>query len=101
MFGEIDPTCLVVPGSSKAYSGVAKHKDFIRYLPIHISKCILGMLDQVSLFNCVCVSKNWRYVAEEVHKEYYINQHLQEEVMLMQVSLKYFLATPLAQNFIN
>ena len=85
MFGSVDPTCLVVPGSSKGYLGVSRYKDFIRCLPVHVSKYILGMLDQVSLFNCVCVSKNWRGIVEEVHKEYYINQHLQEEVMLMQV----------------
>lgn len=87
MFGTVDPTTVVVPGSSKGYLGVSRYKDFIRCLPVHISKYILGMLDQVSLFNCVCVSKNWRGIVEEVHQEYYINQHLQEEVMLMQVEV--------------
>ena len=43
-----DPSCLVVPLSAKAHSGVSKYKDFIRNLPIHIAKMILGMLDQVS-----------------------------------------------------
>ena len=85
IFEEVDPTCLVVAGSAKAHSGVSRYKDFIQGLPVHLSKYIMGFLDQVSLHNCVCVSKKWRVLAEEVHKEFYINQHLQEEVMLMQV----------------
>ena len=85
MFGPVDPTCLVAPTSAKAYAGVAQHKDFIRQLPVHLAKYILSFLDQVSLFHCVSVCKNWRYIVEEVHKEYFINQHLKEEVLLMQV----------------
>ena len=83
----VDPTCMVIPASTKAYSGVARHRDFIRSLPIHLSKYILGFLDTVSLHNCVLVSQHWRILIEEVHKEYYVNQHLWEEVMLMQVGL--------------
>jgi len=82
---ELDPTCMVVPTSEKAYSGVSRHKDFIRQLPVHLSKYILSWLDQVSLYNCVCVSRHWRILVEEVHNEFYVNQHLWEEVMLMQV----------------
>lgn len=81
----LDPTCMVVPGSAKAYAGVSKYRDFIRSLPVHLSKYILSFLDQVSLFNCVCVSKHWRIIVEEVHKEFYVNQQVREEVMLMQV----------------
>ena len=81
----IDPTCMVIPTSAKAYSGVFRYKDFIRCLPVHISKYILAMLDTVSLYNCVCVSHNWRILVEEVHREYYVNQQLWEEVMLLQV----------------
>ena len=81
----MDPTFMVLPNSIKAHSGVAKYKDFIRLLPVHVSKLILGLLDQVSLNNCVCVSKNWRILAEEVHRECFVQQSLREEVMLMQV----------------
>ncbi len=83
----MDPTCLVIPTSTKAHAGVARYKDFIRMLPVHLSKMILGYLDQVSLNNCVCVSKNWRGLAEEVHREHYVQQALWEEVMLMQVNI--------------
>ena len=81
----LDPTFMVLPNSVKAHSGVARYKDFVRLLPVHISKLILAFLDQVSLNNCVCVSKNWRILAEEVHKECFVQQSLREEVMLMQV----------------
>ena len=84
--GSLDPACLVVPSSVKAYSGVVRHRDFVRCLPVHLSKSVLGYLDQVSLFNCVCVSRHWRMLVEEVHREFYLNQNLWEEVMLMQVS---------------
>lgn len=81
----IDPACIVMPASTKAHSGVSKYKDFVRFLPVHLAKNILGFLDQSSLHNCICVSKNWRSLAEEVHKEFFVNQHLREDVMLMQV----------------
>ena len=82
-----DPTCLVVPSSAKAHSGVAKRKDFIHQLPVHLSKCILGYLDEPSLHNCRQVSQYWALLVEEVNKEYHVNQHLWEQVMLMQVRL--------------
>lgn len=88
----IDPTCLVAAGSAKAQSGVSQYKDFIRYLPIHLSKYILGSLDQASLNNCTRVSKKWKNVAEQAHKEYFINKSLQEEVMLMQVIANFALS---------
>ena len=81
----LDPAFMILPNSVKAHSGVARYKDFIRLLPVHISKLILAFLDRVSLNNCVCVSKNWRILAEEVHRECFVQQSLREEVMLMQV----------------
>ena len=84
---ELDPTCMVVPTSEKAYSGVSRYKDFVRQLPVHLSKYILSWVDQVSLYNCVCVSRHWRLLVEEVHEEFHVNQRLWEEVMLMQVSV--------------
>ena len=81
----LDPTFMVLPNSVKAHSGVARYKDFVRLLPVHISKLVLAFLDRVSLNNCVCVSKNWRILAEEVHRECFVQHALREEVMLMQV----------------
>ena len=83
----VDPACMVVPTSAKASSGVARHRDFIRSLPVHIAKYILGYLDVASLHNAVCVSYTWRILVEEVHYEFKINQDLIEEVMLMQVHI--------------
>ncbi|XP_060063470.1 F-box and WD repeat domain containing protein 10B-like [Ylistrum balloti] len=80
----VDPACMVVPTSAKASSGVAKYKDFIRFLPVHIAKYVLGFLDIATLHNALCVSNYWSSLVEEVHKEFRINQDLCEEVMLMQ-----------------
>ncbi|KAH9503984.1 F-box/WD repeat-containing protein 10 [Bulinus truncatus] len=80
----VDPLILVIPTSAKAYSGVSAYKDFIRCLPVHIAKMILSMLDMVSLYNALCVSPNWRSLAEEVKQEFGVNQQIREEVLLMQ-----------------
>ena len=63
-----------------------KYKDFLRCLPVHLSKRILGMLDKNSLTNCLCLSKHWRVLAEEVKSDYMVHQIMTEEIMLMQVS---------------
>jgi len=68
-------------------------RDFIRSLPVHIAKYILGYLDIASLHNALCVSTNWRTLVEEVHNEFRVNQDLIEEVMLMQVCHTYVLKT--------
>lgn len=81
----LDPAYMVIPTSAKAYAGVAKHRDMIRQLPVHISKMILSFLDKTSLMNALCVSSSWRILVEEVHRDTYVNQQLWEEVMLMQV----------------
>ena len=86
----VDPSCFVVPTASKAYSGVARYRDFIRCLPVHIAKYILSFLDRASLNNALCVNRNWRVLVEEVHDEFYVNQQLWEEVMLMQVGTLHF-----------
>ncbi|KAK3089437.1 hypothetical protein FSP39_003593 [Pinctada imbricata] len=80
----VDPACMVVPTSAKAYSGVSKHIDFIRSLPVHLAKYILKLLDKTSLNNALLVSRNWRSLVQEVHEEEKINQLLTEDVMLMQ-----------------
>ncbi|XP_070185909.1 F-box and WD repeat domain containing protein 10B-like isoform X2 [Littorina saxatilis] len=80
----VDPAILIIPTSSKAYSGVARYKDFIGSLPVHLAKCILSFLHQASLFNALCVNLKWRTLVEEVHQEHFVGQSLWEEVMLMQ-----------------
>lgn len=67
------------------YLGSGKYKDFLRCLPVHLSKRILGMLDKNSLTNCLCLSKHWRVLAEEVKQDYMVHQLMTEEIMLMQV----------------
>ena len=86
-FSSLDPAYIVIPTSAKAYAGVSKHMDVIRMLPVHIAKMILGLLDKSSLQNALCVSSYWRQLVEEVHREFYVNQQLMEEVMLMQVCI--------------
>lgn len=84
----VDPACMVIPTSSKAFSGVARHKDFIRCLPVHLAKYILKLLDKTSLSHALLVSQNWRALVLEVHDEERINQLLEEDVMLMQVRFR-------------
>lgn len=86
----VDPACMVISTSSKAFSGVARHKDFIRSLPVHLSKYILKLLDKTSLSHALLVSQNWRALVLEVHDEERINQLLEEDVMLMQVKSRTF-----------
>ena len=61
------------------------HKDFIRCLPVHLSKLILSYLDKASLVNCLCISKHWRMLCEEVQQDVFVHQIMMEEVMMMQV----------------
>ncbi|XP_065065479.1 F-box and WD repeat domain containing protein 10B-like [Rhopilema esculentum] len=68
------------------YNALPKQRDFIRRLPVHISKYILGFLDQPSLMNCICVSKHWRVLAEEVKNEMLAQQITREDIMLIQGS---------------
>lgn len=81
----IDPAVLVISTSAKAHSGVSRHVDFIRRLPIQITKFILNLLDEASLNNALCVNKIWRNIVEEVINDELINQKLNEDFMLMQV----------------
>ena len=80
-----DPSTIVVASVSVAHSGVCRFKDFIRCLPVHLSKFVLGMLDKNSLTNCLCISKHWRILTEEVKQDFMVHQLMTEEVMLMQV----------------
>lgn len=87
-YASVDLMTIVVSPDSLVYAGVCRFKDFIRSLPVHLSKFILGMLDKNSLTNCLCISKHWRILAEEVRQDCLVHQLMTEEVMLMQVNLK-------------
>ncbi len=69
------------------YRSLPMQRDFIRRLPVHLSKMILGFLDASSLVNCVCVSNHWRFLAEEVMNETLTQQIMREDVMLIQVGM--------------
>lgn len=86
-YASVDPSAVVVSPASLVHSGVCRFKDFIRCLPVHLSKFILGVLDKNSLTNCLCISKHWRILAEEVKQDFLVHQLMTEEVMLMQVTL--------------
>ena len=74
----------------KSYAALSKQQDFIRRLPVHLSKYILGYLDSQSLVNCICVSKHWRILAEEVRNELRAQDITKDDIMLIQV-IYYFL----------
>ena len=70
---------------SNLHNALSKQRDFIRRLPVYISKSILGYLDFQSLVNCVCVSRHWRFLAEEVKNELRAQRIKKDDVMLIQV----------------
>lgn len=49
-----DPALTVVPKSFRSFSGVGRHRDFIRQLPVHVAKSILGT-DSLSLLLSACI----------------------------------------------
>ncbi|XP_029456159.1 CMT1A duplicated region transcript 1 protein isoform X2 [Rhinatrema bivittatum] len=79
-----DPALMLVPTSFQSSSGVSQYKDFIRCLPVHVSKCILGLLDANSLSVCWHVSLHWRYLAEETLRDKEVERAVQNEAMVLQ-----------------
>ncbi|MEE6506784.1 hypothetical protein FKM82_007854 [Ascaphus truei] len=79
-----DPSLMVVPTSFKAASGVSKYKDFVRCLPVHLSKRILGLLNKKSLVSCSFVSRHWSYLAEDIQKDLDAERLVQDEAMILQ-----------------
>lgn len=63
----------------------AKQVDFIRNLPVHLSKSILSSLDKISLHNCLFVCKYWTSLVKEVNKEAILHKVLQDDMMLLKV----------------
>ncbi|RXN10171.1 CMT1A duplicated region transcript 1 [Labeo rohita] len=79
-----DPALTVVPRSSKSLSGVSRHRDFIRSLPVDIAKRILGLLDKASLYSCRRVSMHWQCLTEEVLTEIEVKKSVEKQAMILQ-----------------
>uniref|UniRef100_A0A8C0G7X1 F-box domain-containing protein n=1 Tax=Chelonoidis abingdonii TaxID=106734 RepID=A0A8C0G7X1_CHEAB len=82
----IDPAPTIVPAAFQSVSSVNKYKDFIRCLPTHLSKYILGFLDTKSLNRCTSVSQHWAFLAKEVKKEHLSHSLVLEEIVYLQGS---------------
>ncbi|XP_016041971.2 F-box and WD repeat domain containing protein 10B isoform X2 [Erinaceus europaeus] len=67
-------------------SGVSKYRDFIRYLPIHLSKYILSMLDKSTLNRCAYVSQHWATLAHQVKMDLSLHIYIQNEITFLQGS---------------
>ncbi|XP_053423937.1 F-box and WD repeat domain containing protein 10B isoform X2 [Nycticebus coucang] len=67
-------------------SGFSKYRDFIRLLPIHLSKYILRMLDKNSLHRCFFVSQHWAIVAQQVKMELSAQNFIQNQITILQGS---------------
>ncbi|XP_055509630.1 F-box and WD repeat domain containing protein 10B isoform X2 [Leucoraja erinacea] len=78
------PVPITVTNSFQATSGVSNYKDFLRCLPIHLAKYILGFLDDASLQSCLFVSQHWQYLAKEVTRDMLALQCIFDEVLKLQ-----------------
>ncbi|KAL6052291.1 hypothetical protein STEG23_014404 [Scotinomys teguina] len=67
-------------------SGSSKHLDFIRYLPLHLSKYILKMLDKNSLNRCASVSQHWADLTQQVKLDLSMQPFIQNQISLLQGS---------------
>ncbi|XP_058559306.1 F-box and WD repeat domain containing protein 10B isoform X4 [Neofelis nebulosa] len=67
-------------------SGARKYRDFIRHLPIHLSKYILSMLDKNSLNGCAFVSQHWAALAQQVKKDLSMHTFIQNQIAFLQGS---------------
>ncbi|KAL8163047.1 UNVERIFIED_CONTAM: hypothetical protein K2H54_004234 [Gekko kuhli] len=60
--------------------------DFIRCLPIQLSKHILRMLDQRSLTQCSYVSPHWAFLVKDIRKDITAHRVLRTEIIFFQGS---------------
>ncbi|XP_007462734.1 PREDICTED: F-box/WD repeat-containing protein 10 [Lipotes vexillifer] len=67
-------------------SGVSRYRDFIRHLPVHLSKYILSMLDKNSLNRCVFVSQHWAVLAQQVRTDLSMHSFIRHQITLLQGS---------------
>ncbi|XP_055436013.1 F-box and WD repeat domain containing protein 10B isoform X2 [Bubalus kerabau] len=67
-------------------SGVSRYRDFIRQLPIHLSKYILSLLDRSTLNRCSFVSQHWAALAQQVKADLSIHSFIQHQITFLQGS---------------
>ncbi|CAL8302794.1 unnamed protein product [Lota lota] len=79
-----DPAFMVIPRSSASMSGVGRHRDFLRCLPIHLAKRLLGLLDKHTLRCCRNVSQYWRYLADDLVLDQNAQKVVRNQVLIMQ-----------------
>lgn len=60
-----------------------KFVDFIRQLPVYVSKRILNSLNKKSLHTCLFVCKYWSNLIKEVHRESFLQKILLDDMMLL------------------
>ncbi|XP_063148692.1 F-box and WD repeat domain containing protein 10B [Candoia aspera] len=63
-----------------------KFKDFIRYLPIHLSKSILRMLDMKMLARCALVSPHWNFLVKQLKCDLVASRVLRNQISIFQGS---------------
>ncbi|XP_070595825.1 F-box and WD repeat domain containing protein 10B isoform X2 [Erythrolamprus reginae] len=59
-------------------------RDFIRYLPIHLSKSILKMLDMKTLARCASVSPHWNFLVRQLKCDVIANYALRSQISFFQ-----------------
>ncbi|XP_069337984.1 F-box and WD repeat domain containing protein 10B isoform X1 [Eulemur rufifrons] len=64
----------------------SKYRDFIRHLPIHLSKYILRLLDRNTLNKCASVSQHWAAVAQQVRIDMSSQNFVQNQITVLQGS---------------
>ncbi|ETE64942.1 F-box/WD repeat-containing protein 10, partial [Ophiophagus hannah] len=62
----------------------SKFRDFIRYLPIHLSKSILRMLDMKTLARCASVSPHWNFLIKQLKCDIIANYALRSQISVFQ-----------------
>ncbi|XP_055263317.1 F-box and WD repeat domain containing protein 10B isoform X2 [Moschus berezovskii] len=67
-------------------SGVSRYRDFIRQLPIHLSKYILSLLDRSTLNRCSFVSQHWAALAQQVKTDLSMHSFIQHQITFLQGS---------------
>ncbi|XP_042305977.1 CMT1A duplicated region transcript 1 protein isoform X2 [Sceloporus undulatus] len=72
------------PISPQKAPSTSNFKDFIRCLPIHLSKRILRMLDQKSLHRCSSVSLHWDFLVKELKKDVTTNRSRRSGIAFLQ-----------------
>uniref|UniRef100_A0AAV2LFK4 F-box domain-containing protein n=1 Tax=Knipowitschia caucasica TaxID=637954 RepID=A0AAV2LFK4_KNICA len=78
-----EPAIMVVPGSSKSYSGISLYKDFISALPVNLAKRILSFLDESCLTICCEVSHQWHLLAKETLTETEFRKRVNKKIAML------------------